>query len=275
MNITMTKSTDKNINTVPRAQDPQAGVTLLLSVLIMSAVAVITITISFFVIQEIKSSRATVLTEPAIIAAESAGERGVYLLKRGASLASCTAPPLYAQVDPGSIEVIMRPCVSYGAATLELKDGEVRTLYLYDPADIHGNTSMRDAQNQSLITQIFVQHLSGGNSVVVTVQSLDKSVTLAGTPLTLVPNANAVIPVPGDIPGTSDERLLVSLTTTAGNATVVINTAGALGGGIPDYRTVDGTGCSSGANIAGCDPAAGALQPNEVFKRRINVTVPQ
>src|SRR6185503_11801329 len=63
----------------------QAGVTLLIAILILSGLALISSAIAVFTIQEVRSSRATLATEPAIVAAEGAGERGVYALKRSNS----------------------------------------------------------------------------------------------------------------------------------------------------------------------------------------------
>ena len=47
----------------------EAGVTLLLSILILSSVTLVTVAISSFAIQELRSSRAITISEPAVNAA--------------------------------------------------------------------------------------------------------------------------------------------------------------------------------------------------------------
>jgi uncharacterized protein (UPF0333 family) len=258
-----------------RAQpDAQSGVTLLISVMVMAGVLIISITVAFFVVQEIRSSRSSILTEPAIIAAESAGEQGIYGIKRGSFNADCGTAQ-YTQLDGssgGNTNIRVKKCIAYIPAVIELKPTPPLEVYLYDPVNVNGNLCLEQGTcntatgvgtGAQLYSAFNIKHLQGG-SVRVTI------VTLDGVPLyndTIAPESNTSIPIPANILDSSDERLKITLRPTTTAATVELSTNGELLG-LPDYRTIDAEGCRSNTNITNCETGS------ETFNRRINITLP-
>ncbi len=117
----------------------QSGVTLLFSVFVMSGVAIITITVGFFAVQELKAARAVRLAEPAIMAAETAGETGLWQIKRiNLMPPDCTNPGNPTDLLTGSNALNMK-CMSYGSAVLDIQASVPSSFHLYDPDDINGN----------------------------------------------------------------------------------------------------------------------------------------
>lgn len=229
----------------------QAGVTLLISVLILSGVTLITLTVGFFTMQEIRSSRAVFLSEPAITAAESAAELGIFTLKRRAgTLPTCptvTTTALQPNVRSDS-------CTSYSAAVLDVEASIPTIFYLYNPNDINGDISLINYGYEYLR----LTHQSGAYNVVATVVRLGG--TVVGT-ATATPGQSITITIP-PVPAGTEGRMKVTLSST-GEATVVVDT----NRGMPNFPTVDASGCS-GIVAANCNA-------DEVFKRRLNIVVPQ
>lgn len=242
----------------------QAGVTLLLSILILSGLTLITVTIGAFAIQELRSSRAVIVTEPAIAAAESAGEQGLWSLKRSGSFATCPTQ----NTQTLSNNTFINSCKSYGTATFTVKGGVPFTFYLYNPNDINGDVDL----SGFVYNQLQVTHLSGTTFLTASVTRLDGSttgITPAGAPqLTLSPGSLTgtvgIAPVAVTNPET-EARMKVVLSS-VGDATVEVNT----NLGMPTFPTVDALGCASRASISSCDSSS-----QETYGRRINITVPQ
>mgnify|MGYP001592188660 CR=1 FL=1 len=63
----------------------QSGITLLVAVVLLAAVTFISFSVSTIIIREIQSGRLTLRSEPALSAANSGGEIGLYRLFRGES----------------------------------------------------------------------------------------------------------------------------------------------------------------------------------------------
>jgi hypothetical protein len=257
----------------------EAGVTLLLAVILVSAIALITSTIAAFVIQEIRSSRSSALTEPAIIAAESAGEQGLYEIKQGGVIQNCDSPT-YTQIDgtANSSATRIMKCITSSPAIFQIDSATPLTFYLYDSANVNGNTCMEsgncDAQSgvgdgNQLYTSLKLNYLTGGNQIDVEIVTLD-GISINAFPLASAGNSDTY-PIPRDILGSSDERLMVTLTPSGGTSTVEVSTTRSNGTvtGIPDYETLDATGCQSLNTITDCDT------DTETFKRRINITLPK
>lgn len=249
--------------------------TLLLSVMIMSAVLIITVTVAFFVVQEIKNSRSSVLTEPAIIAAETGGEQGIYRIKRSVYNPEC-ASTAYTGLDgsAGASDVRTKTCVTYGKAVFELSSNDATPLefYLYDPNNVNGNLCMEaddpvgnpPCDGAQLYTALVIKHLLGNSNVYVNIVTLDGA-SVATQVITA--GSNNTFPIPANILSSDDERLKVTVLPTFGNATLEISTTGVYGG-LPDYRTIDAQGCVGKNNITDCE-----TDP-ETYNRRINITVP-
>jgi uncharacterized protein (UPF0333 family) len=262
------------------------GVTLLLSVLIVSAMVIITLTVSFFAIQELRASRSSTLSEPAIVAAETAGEQGIWMIKRNTFADTCPASnPTQINgttnsTGSGASTTITTKCVSYGPAILELVPGEDKSFFLYDPNDINGNKCMNEVytpnsntgcSGRRMYKNIIITHTSGPFSVNVSAVTVSGN-TFAGSSIVVSPGNTGTITIPDSIPGASNEVLKVTVSSYE-YATVSVTTeadaAVAVYSGMPDFPTVDAEGCASLSNIPDCD------ELGEVFKRRINITVPR
>ncbi|MBI4363231.1 MAG: hypothetical protein HY545_00070 [Candidatus Doudnabacteria bacterium] len=231
----------------------QEGVTLLISLLIMSGITLITLTVGFFAIQEIRSTRAVLLTEPAIAAAETGGEQGIWAIKNNTSLSDCsTGKSIGTLANYSKVEA----CKYYGAATIEIAASSEYNFFLYNPNDINGDVDL----TRFPYSYLSVIHKSGGYSVVVTITRIDGSAVGSST---VSPGGGGTISIPEVISG-SEGRMKVTLFST-GDATVEVNT----NQGIPDRPTVDSAGCSGTAASTDCSSVQSA------YKRRINVTVPQ
>lgn len=248
---------------------PEDGVTLLMSVMIMSGILIISVTVAFFVVQEIKNARSSVMTEPAIIAAETAGEQGIYTIKRGTFNTNCSSAS-YTQLDGSSSSSTTRikKCVAFKPAVFELSSDDPAPLefYLYDPNDINGNLCMRQTtcSGAQLYETLIVKHLTGNSSVYVNIVTLD-GVSVATQVIS--PNSSYTFIIPPNIPGSDDERLKVTVLPTLGDATLEVSTSGVYSG-LPDYRTIDAQGCVALTSITDCE-----TNP-ETYNRRINITVP-
>lgn len=239
----------------------QEGVTLLLSVLVMSGLALVTLSLGAFAIQEIRSSRAVTLTEPAIAAAETAGEQGLWAIKRGIAIADCGSAS--SQSLGNSLSVL---CKSYGAATFDLDANEPFVFYLYDPDNINSNTCNTENFDPCSGTQLYqtltVDQANGTFNTDIEIDTVD-GVNVTSESVT--PGGSANINIPASVPGSTDLRFKVTLVSTA-DATVRVNT----NQGMPTFPTVDATGCSSKSAVSNCNTAG-----QEIFSRRIQITVPQ
>ncbi len=271
----------------PKQLKNQAGVTLLLSVMLMAGITVITTTIGFFVIQEIRTSRSATLTEPSIIAAEGAGEQSLFRVKKGtgstSTLSSCSSSLAYTKQDGTSAtsgagtKTIVRKCESPSVGTFKIKAGEPLVVFLYDINNINGNLCMESGTCPSasadsagtgsqLYSSINIRYISGGFALPVNIETLDDVSLPVGGSLSV--GATGTYSIPINIIGSTDERLKIILEPSAGSATVEISTVGSAPG-LPDFQTVDAEGCTAIVNISDCD------QSREAYKRRINITIPR
>jgi hypothetical protein len=235
----------------------EAGVTLLLSVMIISGLTLIVVSVAAFAVQELRASRAQLLSEPTIAAAESGGERGLWSIKRETGLETC---PL-ASVQTFGANNLATYCKSYGAATIAITGGSPYTFFLYDPDNINGDADLIGYPYSS----ISIQHSSGTYQVNVSVSRLDGSTTgISPSSVAVSPGATQSITISPVLAG-SEGRMKVVLSST-GNATVIVNT----NRGMPTFPTIDSTACGSRGAVSSCTGAG-----QELFTRRIQVTVPQ
>lgn len=230
-------------------KEKESGVTLLITVFVVATVALISVTIGSFAIEEIRSSRAVVLSEPAIVAAEAGGEQSLWALKRGGVLNNCSNPTTTVLTN----NTVVVNCKTYGPATFSLAGNTDFSFFLYDPDDINGNldpgyTSVT-VTNQSLVFTILV-----------TVRRLTGEVV--GVPTTVGTNSVVSIPLQNQ-PG-GDNRYKITLRPT-GNSVAEVTT----NLGMPEYPTISSEGCSSKGAISSCNDVP------EAFKRQIDITVPQ
>ena len=251
----------------------QTGVTLLISIMILAGLTLITLAIGGFAIQQLRASRSIAITQPAIGAAETAGEQGLWLIKRKdlndpSQLVKCdlgtTNDPLVSSNSRAA------SCRSYGAATFAIKANTSFSFYLYDPNFVNGNGDI-DLQNYQY-DSLTLNYLSGSAPLSLTMVRLNNSITGISTcalsPCMVNVGASqgiSITPVPAGTEGRMKVTLLSS-----GDGTVQVNTSP---NGMPTFPTIDATGCSSKEALDTFSSCNGTNQ--EIFSRRINVMVPQ
>lgn len=231
---------------------PQDGVTMLFAVFVVASVSIISLTVGFFAIQEIRSSRAVALSEPAITAAESAGEEGLWIVKRSGSVSNCTNQQQQ-EVLTDSKTVISK-CIAFTNAAIKVNPNKTLTFYLYDPANINGNTNP-GYQN------IVVTYLSGRNFATVVVQRLDGTqVSSTG----IVPGSNPV--TINLLTNPLDDNRFKVIISSSGAITLDITT----NLGMPDFPILSAEGCAArSTDVGSCSTNT------EAFKRRLNIVIPK
>ncbi|MBI4049497.1 MAG: hypothetical protein HY395_01620 [Candidatus Doudnabacteria bacterium] len=240
-------SADRQISNIK-----QAGVTMLFAVFVIASVSIISLTVGYFAIQEIRASRAVALSEPAIMAAETAGEEGLWLIKRSSGVANCSSGQQQ-EVLVDSKTVVSK-CIEYDNAVVNVRFGKPFTFYLYDPNDINGNLNPG-------FENIVVTHVSGSVAASVIVQRID------GSNVSTTNVLSDSDPVTIDLPTSplDDNRFKVTASS-SGSITLDINT----NLGMPDYPTLAAEGCAArSTDVGSCGTDL------EAFKRRLNIIVPQ
>jgi hypothetical protein len=122
----------------------QAGVTLLLSILLLSAISAISFSLAAIVFVEIRASGDVQRTEPALYATQGALEEATFDIKRGAGNAytpsvNCIMPETCVSLafvsgyfrDPGTVEKVLSSSTSY--------ENTKNVYYLVDPDDIYAD----------------------------------------------------------------------------------------------------------------------------------------
>ena len=247
------------------SESDQRGVTLMIAILVMAGIVLITVSVSFFAISEIRASRAVFLSEPAMAAATSGGEKGIWTIKRVGvgSITNCANGSNSSTLNNNSKVDI---CTFYQSATIHLLPNTPYTFYLYNPNDINGDPGLLNWP----IYYFDMIYKTGSFAVnatidrIVPVNPAFNKTGAVSTPAGSVTridglDANTTDPNTGNL----ERRMKVVLQST-GDVTVEVNT----NQGMPDFPTVDSSGCV-GSNISNCNSIL------ETFKRRINVMVPQ
>ena len=257
--------------------DSETGVTLLLSILILSAVTLISLSVAAFSLNQIRSSRSVVQSNSAISAAESAGEEGVWSIKRGGTtLPSCSSsptPPVSQPLDPGfSDGAGANSCLTHSDATISLTANTDYVLYLSDPLDPSNDydlqgcvpcTPQSSNPNGFPYSSLTVNNESSNYSVSVTVDRLDGTNLVSSS---IPPNSMAPSPFSLTLPAPGNEARMKITLNSPGNAVVDITTDL----GMPNYPTVSSLGCSAIQTVTDCNSTG-----LELFTRKINVVVPQ
>lgn len=257
------------INFIKQKNNSQSGVTLLVSILVMSGLALISLSVAAFAIQELRSSRAVLVTEPAISAAETAGEQGIWAIKRGTALTNCDPdtglPPVGTPTNALANGARVNSCRSFSNATFDLAANTPFVFFLYDPNNINGDVDLL-AYPYSALTLI---HKAGLSQVTINITRLDGT-AVGAQPVTVAPGATGIVNIPAVFAG-SEGRMKVVLQS-AGNATVIVDTNKADGTslGLPNFPSVNAAGCASRSVLSDCESPGG-----ELFNRRIKITVPQ
>lgn len=230
----------------------QEGVTLLVSVLILSGMAVITAAVAFFAIQEIRASRAILYTEPAISAAQGGGELGLWQIKRNKTLSTCGTTPETPVVGNAKVEV----CTSYDEVTFDMQANVDFKFYLYNP---------ESATNSELLDYFTSLYITNRTSTTLTVEIRRIDSTTPISTGTVAVNQTRTFNNISAISG-QEGRLEVTLKPTSAG-TVVADT----NRGIPGFPIVDSSACIA----TGSSTTLDCNSQQETFKRRLNITVPK
>ncbi len=236
----------------------QTGSTLLLAVLVLSALTLVALAVAKFTVQEIRSSRATTLSEPALTAAEAGAETGLFAIKRGdpTTVKNCDASPTYLKqtnVNAGSVT-----CRSYLGSNFDILEGQSTIFYLFDPNDPNGDVDLLAYPYAYLnITN------NGNSSVQVDIVRIDNT-PLAGSPYLIAPGDTAPFSIPA-VPSGSEGRMKITLSSPIGSAGTVYATTDK---GLPYNIQVVSAGCSAKASLTSCTPGT-----QELFNRKIQVSV--
>ena len=253
----------------------QSGVTLLISILIMSGIVLISLAVAAFTIREIRNSRAVALTEPALGAAESGGEQALWELKRGNNPSALPDCPTQSGSNLTTNNIRTEYCLTYGAALLDLEPGVEKQILLYDANDQNGNICMNvnytvgqhsGCSGAAIFSSISFQRISGTGAIDIAVTDLvgNPAVSPASQSTFSLNNDNIrTVDIDDPISDSNDERLRIRLLSTA-PARVRVTSSPV---GLPDYPIIRSSGCSSkGAVGAGCTG-------NEVFNRNLELGV--
>ena len=263
----------RNIKNQVSKVKKEEGITLLMSVLIMAVISIIAITVSFFALQESRASRAAIYTEPAIVAAESVGERGVWSLKR--NLGTLTACDFGSSKVSINSNVKTEYCRYDASANWDVQKGDPLKFYLYDSTDM---MDLTPGYNYIVISNNSNKYTIGVEFFTLTGQLFHADTLGFLEQNVQIPRSGANLQTLDPVSNT-DERYRVVITATnanptdIGKANVVVNSygAGGVSKGIPDFPTIDAQGCSSVQAIAGNTCA----NISEGYIRKINITVPQ
>ncbi len=245
----------------------QEGVTLLLAIMILAGLTLVALAAGSFAIEELRASRAVTLTEPAMAAAITGGEQGLWAIKRNAALSTC--PDQTSQALANNTRATV--CKSYGKATINLTGGLTYTFYLYDPDDINGDVDLlrcNPNQNTPCYQYLSITHVSGTNNISVNIERLPPPegnvAGLSPSSVSVTPGSSQTINI-SQVASGEEGRMKVTLLSSS-NATVDINTDR----GMPNFPTIDAVGCGSKSALSTCNPSS-----QEIYTRRINITVPQ
>jgi hypothetical protein len=226
--------------------------------LILSSLVLVTLGVASLTVQEIRASRASFVAEPAINAAETGAEAGLWSIKRpGASLADCASSVSPTPMASGMATVLL--CKSYGSTLISLKAGVDSSFYLYNPNNQNGDIDLISYP----YTRLTITPQSSV-SVGITASRLDGSVNGISPSSTTASISGATINISPVVAG-QEGRIKVILSA-ASDVLVNVDTDR----GMPGYPIVDATGCSGKVALSACSSAS-----QDLFTRRIKVTVPQ
>ena len=229
------------------------GMLCLFCVFFMFGVALINMSVGFFAIQELRASRSVILSEPAIGAAETAAESGLWQLYRTSSQPSNCQTGVDTRVLTASQTLDSR-CIKYASATIGVTAGAEYVFNLYDPNNRNGNLNPG-------YTSIVATYLNGATSLTIRVERLD-AILVSST--TIPPGSQATqITLPTS---PSDDNRFRVIMSSAGNVTVDVNT----NLGMSDFPTLATEGCAT----QGTDPSS-CLTSKDAFRRKLEVLVPR
>jgi len=250
----------------------QAGVTLLLAILILSSITLVTVAISAFAIQELRSSRAITISEPAVNAAETGSEQSLWAIKRDGVLPNC----LFSSTNQNlySSRSLVTSCRSYGNQIFSLSAGVSQQFLLYDPEDPIGDIDLQGCSGcipastnpaGYQYNTLTIKNNSTTTGVSVNLSRIDDTTTgLSQISFLLNQGETQTVTISPVVPGT-EGRIQVTMQSSQA-ATVDVNTDK----GVPSNLNLEASGCSSKGTISNCSDAT-----QELSSRKIKVTLPQ
>jgi hypothetical protein len=245
----------------------QSGVTLLMSILIVSGLVIIAASVSTLGLNEMRASRAFFYTEPAIGAAQSGAENALWAVKRAKTIStSCTNPTT--QTITSSAKATFCKNIDVPAVFTVVANTPY-VFYLFNPANENGDIDLLCATPEpSCLDPTYqtlnVTYISGSQPVTVTVTRLDE--TFVGSIPTLSSGTQNISNLQGSVG--NDNRMKVTLSSTA-SVSVSVNT----NIGLPSFPTLESTGCSGttiNQSTVNCNSTI-----NDLYTRKLQVTVPQ
>jgi hypothetical protein len=244
----------------------EAGVTMLLAVLIMSGLTLIATTLAFLAVNQIRASRAALVTEPAYLAAKTGGEEALWKAKRSddlSTLPDCSTTPTSQSIS--SSNSYNTYCKSFGAGTYDLTAANTSsnpvTVLIYDPDDPNGNNSLLGMSPK--YTTLTFTYKSGFSSQA-QVARLDGSSTGLSASSCNVSSASPTCQINiTDVSSSSDEgRILISLTA-SGAGSVDVNT----NRGLPSNLNIASSACSARKiTLTNCSSAS-----QEIYNRKVEI----
>ncbi|HEX9503920.1 MAG TPA: hypothetical protein VF974_06425 [Patescibacteria group bacterium] len=230
----------------------QEGVTLLLSIMIMSGLILIASTVSLLAIQQIRGSRAGLVSEPAFIAAKTGAEEGLWIAKRSniSNLPDC--PASTARSVPSSNSFI-NYCKSFRGGTYNITSGSPTTILLYDPNDPNGDTDLSGFRYNTLTVRT-----TGSFAVNVNVSRIDGTFISA---FQVTPGNSSAVNLPQASPGT-EGRMQITLDAVSNTAAYVTTDKG-----LPTVLNIASTACSTRTTVVTNCSSTDA----ELYTRKIEV----
>jgi hypothetical protein len=261
----------------------EAGITLLLSIFLMSTISLIAITVTALAIQGIRNSRAIALSEPAIGQAHSGAEEGIWGIKRATTLAACGSPTKNSDSPTGNVYSARQYCQSSDAVSFNLSGSSPVVFYLYDtaapngpPDSCTGNPSQPICAHlldlsgmDTQFGQLTADYIQGTHQVHIAVARLNGT-PIGSADITTATPERQISNLDGATGPGIDNRMSVTLTcftcSSGETTTVTVNTDA----GIPSVSKIESTGCAQrGAG------SANQCNAGEIYSRKIEVTVPQ
>ena len=234
----------------------EAGVTLLLAVLIMSGLVLIATTVSFLATEQIRASRAQLVSEPAFLAAKTGGEEGLWVVKRGSlsGLPDCGIGATSSNFS--SSNTFLNYCKSFTGDTFSVTPGTPTVILLYDPNDPNGDVDLL-AYPYSTLTVTN----TGSWAVTVKVSRIDG--TPMGSDFQVNPgNSSPPVSLGPSVPAGTEGRMQITLTA-PGNTTADVTTDR----GLPTNMNIASTACSTKTAVVNNCSSANA----ELYTRKIEV----
>ena len=247
-------------------QPRQAGITLLLTILILAALSTIVFGLAAVTLNEIRTSADVALSDPVITADEAVNEDAMYAMVRGSAKgtisSNCGSPSTF---TVNGVAVSACALVYYpDPYTFSVPAGSKQTFQLFNPSDWEGTSCSTHGTNCPGYTSVSIVENSGSSTNVylcyVATSGCDPANDIGVTGLSTGSPWTS-----GSLSGTSQYQLVVDNTGSgsAANFTVTTTTTAAPAYGLPSGTTnisVSGTANGITRKLESTVPAVGHRQ---------------